>query len=296
MLFDNTFDNTNAFGYYRPHIIVKMIISLAQKSPRNWFGQQIAQVCRKLVLRFSRLPIDISVGKIKMRCYLKNNNSEKRFVFMPWRFEGVERKLLMQVLPVDGTFVDIGANVGIWSLDVATHLNPLGRIIALEPNPTAFERLSCNFRATCAVHAEWPRVDLLQIGVNSLEGETDLHLDPENLGGSSLYKRKATAQEGRAIPIMCKPLLLILNELSVSTIEALKIDIEGAEDLALVPFLEAAPSMLLPQYIFMENSQRLWRLDLVGKLCNRGYKFHSHTKGNLIYQLAETRASTINAK
>ena len=49
-----------------------------------------------------------------------------------------------------------------------------------------------------------------------------------------------------AVHVPCRPLTAILDLAGISAIDALKIDIEGAEDLALAPFLREAPSQLLP--------------------------------------------------
>jgi hypothetical protein len=114
-------DIESAFGHYGPNGLFQSLIVSAQNSPTNWLGQQFAQMVRKLVMQCGHLPIDVAVGPIRMRCYLRDNLSEKKFVFMPWRFDRLERQLLIKLLPRDGVFVDIGSNVGIYTLTAATH-------------------------------------------------------------------------------------------------------------------------------------------------------------------------------
>jgi uncharacterized protein (UPF0218 family) len=46
-------------------------------------------------------------------------------------------------------------------------------------------------------------------------------------------------------------LLAALSELGADRIDALKIDIEGSEDLALTPFLNSAPDSLLPSLLII---------------------------------------------
>ena len=282
-------DTETDFGFYRPNPFFNFLISLAQRTPHNWLGQQIAQIVRILVLRQVKLPIDVSVGPIKMRCYMWDNNSERKFTFMPWRFDRKERRLLKKILPRNGTFVDIGANVGIYTLDAATNLGAGGTVVALEPNPLAFNRLCFNLKATQSGPTDWPKTHALQVGVSDTTGDLELHLDPKNLGSSSIIKRpgpasSAGAVTGETIRIHCKSLLQILEKLSIFRIDALKIDIEGAEDIALFPFLNQAPKEILPDYIFMENSERIWKLDLVGALRQRGYIVKMRTRRNTVYQ------------
>jgi FkbM family methyltransferase len=284
-------DTHSEFGHYVPNAFFRSLIALSQNAPPHWLGQQLAQIVRKLVLWTARLPIDVAVGPIKMRCYLRDNNSEKKFVFMPWRFDQRERQLLVQALPPDGVFVDIGANVGIYTLTAATHMGPLGRIVALEPNPPAHERLCFNIEATRSGRAQWPKIDALQVGVADASGVLELHLDPNNLGGSSiapqdtrLFSGSHSAQGERVVRIPCKSLLAILEEQAVSKIDVLKIDIEGAEDIALLPFIAEAPDKTLPRFMIIENSEHLWKQDLVGALANRGYTVQMRSRMNTVYQ------------
>jgi len=48
------------------------------------------------------------------------------------------------------------------------------------------------------------------------------------------------------------PLHQIVSEAGVTRVDALKIDIEGFEDTALVPYLQEAPEHLLPKRIVIE--------------------------------------------
>lgn len=275
-------DATNPYGHHRPPGWVAALVAMSQSLPRNWFGQQLAQVARKLVLAFARLPIDTSVGPIRMRCYLRDNNSERKFLFMPWRFDRLERELIARELPRDGVFVDIGANVGIYSLSASRSLGASGRIVAFEPNPPAYQRLCFNLDASRAAASEWPRVDALPIGVSDVDGEFELSLDPANLGGSSL---SIDRRSGGSVRVRCRPLLAVLEELGIGTVDVLKIDIEGAEDRALLPFLEAAPAPLLPRCIVIENSGHLWRHDLAGAILGKGYEVAVRTRMNTVYRL-----------
>ena len=53
---------------------------------------------------------------LQFEFFLRDNNSEKKYLFMPWRFDERERRFLVDSIPADGVFVDIGANVGIYTL------------------------------------------------------------------------------------------------------------------------------------------------------------------------------------
>lgn len=276
-------DAISPFGEYRPLGLFGSLISFSQSLPQNWIGKQIGQLVQVFFLKHGTVPVDASVGKIRMRCYLRDNNSEKKFLFMPWRFDKDERRILLEMMPRDGVFVDIGANVGIYSLTVATHLNAHGRIIAVEPNPPVAARLRCNLEATRQGRQDWPVVDVLELGIGETAGELGLHLDQRNLGSSSIVPLRGRDQ-GKWIQIPCKPLLTILDELGVSKISALKIDIEGAEDIALMPFLATAADERLPLLLIIENSEARWKKNLVGAILARGYTVQVRTDMNTLYR------------
>ena len=158
---------------------------------------------------------------------------------------------------------------------LAKHLSQKGRVISFEPNPRAHDRLSKNVSLNEACLS--PDIALLQLGVAADEAAFDLHLNPDNLGGSSLV-----AGSGQTVRIPCKPLLSVMREMGVAKINGLKIDIEGAEDAALATFFENAPREMLPDVIVIENSQDLWRIDLFQLFEASGYQLKFKTRLNSV--------------
>lgn len=262
---------------------VSRLIAIAHSVPKNWFGRRIAHLCKKMALLSAVFPLDTQVEGIKLRTFLRDNASERNYVFTPWRFDFEERAMLAGVTPKDGVFVDIGANIGIYSLWMAKHMSAEGRIIAFEPNPPAFARLQFNVEAN-AEHKTASRPEILCLckGVSDKCGEFSLYLDPENLGGSSLVMHQVSGTE---ISVECVTLYEQLLASGVDRIDALKIDIEGAEDLALIPFFKTAPVSLYPRVIAMERVHRQENNALSIALEQSGYRSMCITKMNQIYTL-----------
>jgi FkbM family methyltransferase len=271
-----------AFGTLQPSRLSRWLIASCHGCMQNWVGQQWAQFVRFFVLQRVPLPIDFRIGSICMRCHLLDNNSERKFVFMPWRFDGLERQQMRQQLGQAGVFVDIGANVGIYSLDALTSLGPQGRVIAIEPHLPVLERLQFNVQATLSGLAQPPQIEIVPVGISDRTERLQLWLDARNLGGSSIIEPR---RESSGVNIEVRPLLDVLQQLAVEHIDVLKIDIEGAEDRALMPFLAAAPASLLPKMILIENSEKLWREDLPAAMRARGYGCTTRTRRNSVYTL-----------
>jgi FkbM family methyltransferase len=275
------------FGSYPPPARLARLLRIAQGAPRNVLGKQVARAARALYLWRAPAPADITVGDLRLRCWLADNTCERKFVFTPWRFDVRELAAIDEVLSPDGVFVDIGANVGIYTLHAATRMNSRGRVLAFEPYPPAHERLCFNIDATRKGREDWPRVDALCTGISDREGKFELTVDAGNLGGNSLAAsgaRFSDAGAGARVIVQCRPLLATLEEFGIEDIDALKIDIEGAEDAALMPFLAAAPATLLPRRLVLENSDALWTRDPRGALAARGYRLLFRTRLNSVYE------------
>ncbi len=272
------------FGTYKPTNDIAKKIHWCHRLPANWLGKQVAQWLRKQVLNKAQLPLDLTIDQVRLRCHLIDNVSERGFVFMPWRWDSIERQVMVQSLPPEGVFVDIGANVGIYSAIAATVLNRLGTVVAIEPNPPVYDRLKFNLTATRDGLSEQPRIEIIQNGVNDVTGEFELFLNADNLGASSLLGNHSKQD---SIKVPCEPLLDIIEAQKLSRVDVIKCDIEGAEDRALIPFLMDAPHHLLPHCFIFENNQNQWQGDLLEVLQQRDYLETHKTRLNFIYQLRQ---------
>lgn len=250
----------------------------AQAMPVNWIGRRLALACRKIALAGGARMADAEVEGLKFRFYLRDNVSERKYLFMPQFFDAFERGLLRLKLKADGVFVDVGANAGIYTMTAAACVGAGGRVIAVEPNPAVLERLLFN----AALNGVSSRVTPVQAGVSDAEGQFSLVLDESNLGGSSLVERRSD----KSISVPCYTLLQIAARAGIGKIDAMKIDIEGAEDRALVPFLQSAPDGLLPALLILENSPQAWKADLPAALRQRGYRQSAVTRMNQVWELA----------
>jgi len=268
-------DTASSFGTYALSGWRASCLRTAQAMPANWFGRRGALLLRKLVLKTGPQVIDAEVEGLRFRLYMRDNVSERKYLFLPQFFDAEERALLRATLKEGGVFVDIGANAGIYSLCGAKAVGASGRVLSIEPNPAVAERLRFNL----SLNGFGGRAMIEQAGVSDSAGHFDLMLDESNLGGSSL----SLARSEKAISVRCDLLQDILAAQSIAHIDALKIDIEGAEDRALMPFFRTAPASLHPRLVIIENSIKDWQQDLPAAFAAAGYRLHKKTRMNLIY-------------
>jgi FkbM family methyltransferase len=267
------------FGAHALSSFAALRLAWAQKMPVNYFGRRLALLLRKTVLAGGPAVIDAEVDGLKMRLHMRDNVSERKFLFMPQFFDRAERDLLAQDLRSGDVFVDIGANAGIYTLTAARHVGTAGRVIAIEPNPRMMARL----RANVSLNDFAGRVFFENSAVSDVAGQFDMVLDESNLGGSSLV----LSRSAQTIKVPCDTLMNILIRHGVTALAGLKIDIEGAEDKALVPFLKSAPASLLPRFMIIENSEKDWGLDLLGTLSAAGYRLERSTRMNMVWRYSK---------
>ena len=79
-------------------------------------------------------------------------------------------------------------------------------------------------------------------------------------------------------------LLELLTSEGFTRLDALKLDVEGAEDLILDPFFRDAPASLHPALIIIEDGRERWQTDLGRLLAAEGYRLARRTRLNLIYE------------
>jgi FkbM family methyltransferase len=230
-------------------------------------------------------PVDTTVWNSRVRLYPSRNSCEKNALFTPQLFDVLELRMLAAAVDervAKGgtfTFVDIGANVGLYSLYVASRGGSHARALAIEPQPGIVDRLLFNVRANKDF-----KVVVLPMAVADRDGEMELVIDERDSGGTRLNKSGA-ATTAATTRVSCRPLTAILDLAGISAIDALKIDIEGAEDLALAPFLRDAPQSLLPGLVLIESRPQDWSVDLYALLQERGYVVADRSRHNDVFRL-----------
>ncbi|AQQ09297.1 methyltransferase, FkbM family [Sedimentisphaera cyanobacteriorum] len=222
--------------------------------------------------------IDCEIRGIKYRLKVDDNLTDKKLFFSRAEKDNEEIDFLSEACS-GKTFVDIGANIGYYSLTLAKQ--GASRVAAVEPNPEAIGRLNYNIK----INGFDSKVSVAPFG--AADGES-FELDVSgNLGIASICNEN---KGEKTIKIQTKPLIEILAELKVESIGGLKIDIEGAEDKALAPFLKAAENKLLPEAIVLELAHKnCWQEDLQDMLVKSGYNLVRKTNGNGLYKKNKTQ-------
>lgn len=272
------------WGAHSPNAYQRAVLALTRAMPANWLGQRLAILFRRFVMRrIGEGCIDTMLWGMRLRLYPRRNGCEKNALFTPQMFDTMERRVLAEAVQRRAgafIFVDIGANVGLYSLYLSTCGDV--RTLAVEPQPGILERLHFHLAANPAA-----KVDVRPIALSDREGEVTLVLNESDSGGTRIDKHDGRQDPGERISVPCRPLIAVLAEAGIGTIDALKIDVEGAEDIVLTPFLRDAPQALLPRLILIEDTRGFWGLDLFALLGRRGYTQQERSRQNVALRLRD---------
>lgn len=196
------------------------------------FGQQVASALNATLYSQS-----VYLGNNKALTFLRNGQK----IFVDTRSVDIGTHLLMEglweqnyvqafigMLKPGDTVLDIGANHGVYSLLAAQAVGGSGKIFAFEPNPNFADLI----RSSISVNGLDNIVTLVQAGVAEREQEVDLVLDQNFSGRGHLNTIHDVSQKDIRHRVKC----IVLDDhpgLRDVRVDAIKMDIEGAEGLAL---------------------------------------------------------------
>lgn len=275
-------DATQAFGRRKASLAARLSWWLAT---HRLLARETRHRLRKRIRRRHRGPYDITVEGLNFRAYPAENYCDRVLFGAGVLPEAPERRLLLPLIRPGMRFVDVGANVGTYSLWVARRAGPSAQILALEPDPRTYAKLRFNIEANRAT-----TVVALNLGAGECRGVMPLYFDGGgNVGQSSMLAAGAGAG-ATAQDVAVETLPAILTAGDFTTVDLLKIDVEGFEDRALLPLFSIAPRSLWPAALLIETVQsRLWQTDCLAFLNERGYRQAGATAQNVLLVLDQTR-------
>ena len=256
-----------------PPLGLRLLASLVRRLPAGRY--RAMNLVRRGGPFAARLPA--ALGGARFACDLRDLIA--REAFLTGLYGAQETALLRAILRPGGTFVDVGANWGYFTLLAAHLVGRGGRIVAFEPDPRLFRLLEANLAANGIRTAEaLPVAAADRAGTLSLAGHD---ADAGNWGLSSLVAPVGSASHNGSTPfggsgssdgsgssaspdrstssdrsassdrstssdakssdasrsmtfeVRAERIDDVLDGISIDHVDLLKLDVEGAEDLAL---------------------------------------------------------------
>ena len=179
-----------------------------------------------------RIPLAYSAYR-RIRPYLKSDfvqtvDGNKMFldpgdsldIFSHGIHEEFETGFVKKIIQKKDTVLDIGANIGYYTLIFAKLVGDDGKVFAFEPEPSNFSLLEKNVEIN-----GYRNVELAQKAASNKIGKMKLYINEKNAGGHMIYD---THENRNVVEIDVTRLDDHLNNLS-TPINFVKMDVEGSE-------------------------------------------------------------------
>jgi FkbM family methyltransferase len=136
-------------------------------------------------------------------------------------------RFMASTLKEGQVFLDIGANIGFYTLFASRRVGPTGRVLAFEPDPMTFESLQ---RSVKRNGFDWARC--VNVALSDREGEMPFYTVSDGSAHSLVPEiaRRAKRYSGQ-VPVRVTRLDDLAREgvLDVPRVDLIKIDVEGEE-------------------------------------------------------------------
>jgi len=178
--------------------------------------KKILQTINKFFAKI--FPFYISVNGVKVYY----NSMDRMVAACLWKFgylEGYELSLFHSCLKPGQMMLDIGANMGVYSLTASSVIGDLGKIIAFEPDEDNFKIFSKS-----VLKNNFKNIELVPFAVSDKEETIFFETHSLNSGNHQIRKEK-TLKDQKSIEAICLDNFLPANQ----KIDIIKIDIQGAE-------------------------------------------------------------------
>jgi len=145
-------------------------------------------------------------------------------------YDNEEVASCLRLLEADSVVLDVGANVGFWTVPLALRLAGRGQVLAFEPLPGN----SCRLRDNVALNDVGRAVSIHAIGLSDRPDTTEISLREDFAMGSATGNAAIVIDESdrqfRCATIQVDTLDRVFDSLQIPRLDFIKLDIEGHED------------------------------------------------------------------
>lgn len=151
-----------------------------------------------------------------------------KFVYTFRHYYEPELAYLERILSPGKVFIDVGANFGVYALVAGKLVGETGRVLAFEPTAQSFATLRENIALN-----HLSNVRAFQVALAQAPGKGWLHYGWDPVG-NWLGQRPSCSKEGNeGEEVQTETLDELLAASGIDRVDAMKIDVEGAEELVL---------------------------------------------------------------
>ncbi len=210
-----------------------------------------------------------------LRLRLPAGSETGRAIFVTGRYEPNEFCVLQKILRAGMTFVDVGANMGLYTLFAAQTVGPTGRVVAFEPSSREYGMLKQNIALNALKN-----VRAIPRAISNRDGQVELLVASlKNSGHNTMGKfgYAATFPEGTE-RVGVEQLDNFLAREGYERVDVIKMDAEGAELAALQGAMNTLrrlhPALLVEISDRTLEHQGASSREVLDLLASEGYRFY----------------------
>lgn len=196
-------------------------------------------------------------------------------------FEAEETAFMQSVLKPGDTMLDIGANIGLFTLLAAQSVGMTGNVFSFEPSPITFERLLENVDIN-----RFKQVQCFNIGLSDTDGTLDFYTSKNGHDAWDSFADDAKGRLSNRLKIAVKTLDSVVEEHRLNAIDFIKMDVEGWEKFVILGgqkcLIEQSPTVMV-EFTDENTFNAGYRtLDIYDEMVKLGYKWYSIKEGSLV--------------
>ena len=198
--------------------------------PFRWGKLRLDELCRDYINFYDVMQVVRTTEGAEILCSSRDLSQSAIMYFGMWD-PHITRYLRERLQPGD-VLIDVGANIGYYTLVGSRLVGPTGKVVAVEASPRTFRALGENIRRNAAQN-----VRAINAAASRHRGTVQVFAGtPDNIGGTSIMPRHGAAEA----TVDAFPLADLLTREELGAASVIKIDVEGAEADVLRGILDSA--------------------------------------------------------
>ena len=185
---------------------------------------------KSFIARNTELINNLGSKKIKLahagRMELQTSDYIDHWLYTGGDFEPHVVRLFLKLLKKGNNVLDIGANIGYFSLIASRLVGPSGKIYSFEPTPFTFNKFNKNITLN-----SYANIRVYKKAVSDKSGNASFKIPTGTVKNSGRASLRDIEENNSTVEVKTITLDSILNE--IEPIHLIKMDIEGAEAMAL---------------------------------------------------------------
>ena len=273
-------------------LLIKLLITIGKYTffGRGKIRKVLIYFVEKIIFSNPSYNLNKPLFKLKYYNFFINFYGDKKSGTKVYfqRSENKELNFLKKKIKHNELFIDIGAYIGMYSLNLANLNSKYKKIkvISIEPNHISFKRLKENFDLL-KINNKYIKnnYSLENIAITDKNGLSSIDIS-ENYANSKIIKKK----NNKNLLIKTKKLNDIILKHKIKSIFCIKIDTEGFEYKILSNFFKNLKKNLFPKYLIVEHNNSIKYSATDNLIKKYKYKIDFTTNSNYIYKFGNEKS------